>query len=177
MINEFSAHARPTHNKGKIAFLIAISAAAVLVVFSLRAENYSGLIGLAAIIFLTAALFIFTKYVAVEYYYDITVSDGEPLFVVRQAVGKRRTTMSRIALADIASVELEDTEKRKSHKTAPGYLKYAYVPTLMPNETIRITVSARYEKAEIVIEGNREFAELISRYAAEAKSLYPDEEE
>ena len=154
-----------------------MSIAAVLFVFSFTADKYKGIIGFVAIVFLTAALYIFTRYMAIEYYYDITLSGGEPLFVVRQATCKRSTTMTRISLSSITDVKVENAKERKGHKAPSGYARYCYVPTFMPDKTVRITVASRYEKAEIVIEGSAEFAELILAYSREAKVMYPDDEE
>jgi hypothetical protein len=119
---------------------------------------------------LIAGITVFSKYVASVYYYDITHdSYGTPIFVVRQVSGKRESTLCRVDLADIIKIDEENTEQRRRHNTPPGYVKYTYVPTLMPKNTLRLTVISRYEKSEIVIEGDEIFSSLLNRYSKEAR--------
>ena len=139
-------------------------------------ERYRGIIGLFGVVLLTAALYVFIKYVSCEYYYDVVLTDNEPLFVVRQKIGKRSTVMSRITLSSIIEVVPQTALQKRSHKTPAGYLRYFFIPTMMPELTIRITSVTRYEKSEIVIEASKEFAELLSEYSKEATLVYPNEE-
>lgn len=175
MINEISIHPKPQNNKAKISFLIAISIFGIALVASAFVDKYRGVIALFAVISVTYALHLFTKYITTEYYYDITVPEGDlPLLVVRQVTGKRSSVLSRVALSDIVKVEFEGAELRREKKTPGGFMRYVYTPTMSPDKTIRITVTSRYEKAEIILEGTEEFAKLLSDYAAEARALYPN---
>jgi hypothetical protein len=122
---------------------------------------YKGIVALAGAILLVVGITVYSKYLASVYYYDITKdANGTPVFVVRQIMGKRESTLCRIDVADIISVTHETSAERRNHKTPAGYLKYVYTPTLMPKATSRLIVEGQYEKAEIVIE-NRLYAEHL----------------
>lgn len=172
MIKEFSVHPKPRNNKAKIAFLIAILVSAAGFVTYFLMDRYKGLIGVFALMCLTTAILFYTKFISPEFYYDITFdSSDNPLFVVRQLVGKRQTTLCRIDLADIVSVKHETAKERKAHSTPLGTRKYVYAPTMLPSDIYRITVKGRYENSEIIIEATEEFAELLISYALKAREL------
>lgn len=173
MISDFSVRVRPKNKNGVIVFLSALTVGAFLFVFSTTLESYRGIVGLAALVFIVYALYAFTKYVSPEYYYDITSGD-EPMLVVRQAVGKRSTTMCRILLSDITCVKYETSAERTAHKTPADYRKCVYTLTLGVQNTVRITVNSEYEKCEVVLEASDEFASLILSYAKEARALKVD---
>ena len=148
----------------------AIAAAVIAVSFMM--DRFGGLVGNVGIVIAVVAILVYTKYLSPEYYYDITHdSDGLAVFVVRMVAGKRQSTLCRIGLAEIVSMEREDRAARKAHTTPKGVVKYSYCPTLDPELVYRLTTRSRYEKAEIIIEVSDEFAELLSRYASEARSL------
>lgn len=111
-------------------------------------------------------------------FYDVILTpDGEPLFVVRQRIGKRESTMCRVGLWSITAVTREDGASRRAHKTPAGYAKYVYTPTFMPDVTYRIVTVSRHEKAEIVIECSDEMANALLSYAIEARARYAREDE
>lgn len=177
MITEFSTRAKSSNNNARIAFFLLLGASVAVFAAYFISPLYKGIIGLVGIALITAAVLIYTKYVSCEYYYDVTHdSDGTPVFVVRQITGKRQSTLCRIAVSDIVTAKMESTAVRRAHRTPMGYRKYAYFPTLVPSETCRLTVSNRYEKAEILIEVNEEFKNLILSYAVEARATAIDEE-
>ena len=177
MINEFSVHPKPQNNYAKLFSLLAMLLAVGCIILYSVIEHYKGVVGVVAMMFITTAVLIYTKYIAVDFYYDITFdSEGIPLFVVRQIIGRRQTTLCRIELWDIESVEHQTDKERRAHKTASGVRKYTYAPTVFPKENYLITTGS-YEKNEIVIECSQEFAELLSSYAKEAKEMRVDEEE
>ncbi len=176
MINEFSVNAKPSNNKAKVAFwvligLAALDFAAYLLMRALEVQK-SGLVGMLSLVFITAAVLIYTKYVSPKYYYDImNDSDGTAIFVVRQVIGKRQSTLCRIGLAEIQRVDRESAEERRAHKTPFSHKKYVYLPTLRPSATYRLTTRNRYEQAEIIIEISDEFANLLVEYIKEAKEI------
>ena len=181
MIVEQSLHVKATNCKAKVTFYTLLSLFAVTVVFYLVMSylgiNKHGLVGLLALALVTAAILIYTKYLSPIYYYDITHdSDGVPVFVVRQIIGKRQSTLCRISLADIASIEAECRAERRKHKTPYGYRKYNYIPTLIPEKTYRITLRSRHESSEMVIEVPDTYAEMLTAYVGEAKALAAERE-
>ena len=181
MIREFSVKLKPSNSKARYIFIGCMVSAFALVSASNLISKYRGLVCLAGVLALVAALTVYTKYMVVDYYYDLMIdSAGIPLFVARSRVksanGGRETTLCRIELADIRKIEAESREERKAHKTPQGYLKYSYLPTISPDKSYRLTVISRYERSEILIEINDEFAQLLSNYVKEAKELCDREE-
>ena len=147
-----------------------------LVTLSTVIPLYRGLVSMAGVLLLTIALVFYTKYILPIYFYDIFIdSDGTPLFVVRQQTGKRQSTLCRIPLNEILRVEKQSRQQRREHKTPYEVKKYAYLPTLDPDEIYRITTSGRYERAEILIECSEGFAKMLTVYSAEARQLRSDE--
>ena len=147
-----------------------------LVTLSTVIPLYRGLVSMAGVLLLTLALVFYTKYILPIYFYDIFIdSDGTPLFVVRQQTGKRQSTLCRIPLYEIVRVEKQSRQQRREHKTPYEVKKYAYLPTLDPDEIYRITTSGRYERAEILIECSEGFAKMLTVYSAEARQLRSDE--
>ena len=172
MIRDFSVTPKPKNKNAKILMCAFFVIALISLVITIFIDRYKGVVGMITLASLTTAILVYTKYVSVTFHYDI-VSEGmdEPLFVVRQTVGKRNVTLCRIALADISKVEKETAAQRRAHKSAPGVSRYVYTPTLSPAENHRIFVSSRYEKAEIVVEISDEFSEMLTSMALEARSL------
>lgn len=173
-MRELSINAKPTNNKAKTVFfiLLILSAFDVGAYMLLRRFEVpkSGLVGFLAIGLITGAVLIYTKYVSPKYYYDITEdSCGTPVFVVRQVIGKRHSTICRIGLAEIQRIDRETREQRRAHKTPFSYRKYVYLPTMSPSITYRLTTVSRYEKAEILIEITDEAASYLSEFVREAK--------
>ena len=147
-----------------------------LVTLSTVIPLYRGLVSMAGVLLLTLALAFYTKYILPIYFYDIFIdSDGTPLFVVRQQTGKRQSTLCRIPLNEILRVEKQSRQQRREHKTPYEVKKYAYLPTLDPDEIYRIATSGRYERAEILIECSEGFAQLLSAYSVEAREQRSDE--
>ena len=172
MIKEISARPTPQNKNAKIGFLIFLLLSAVAFVTYYFIDRYKGVVGLVGLMALTTGILIYTKYISVQFYYDVVIDSGNnPMFVVRQLIGRRVTTLCRIDLADIIDVKHEGKNERRAHKTARGVRQYVYAPTLFPKETYRLTVKSRYENAEIIIEGTGEFASLLSEYSKEAREL------
>ena len=176
MIIEFTVKARSTNNKARTAFITCMSSAFLVMMTSTLIPIYKGLVSLVGMALLVAAITLYTKFLACTYYYDITFdSSGTPLFVVRQLIGKRETTLCNVSLADVIKVEKEDRVAQKAHKTPSDTRKYSYLPTLSPKEIYRLTISSKYERAEIVIEANERFAEVIRANASEARGMIYEE--
>lgn len=178
MISSFSAHPKAQNKNAKklmcLFFVIAIIALIVMMLM----KNYSWVAGMVMLASLTTAILIYTKYVTVDFYYDVIAEEGEePLFVVRQKVGKRTVTLCRVPLADIISVTKETKRERKAHKRERGVGLYVYAPTLSPDQNYRIFVSNRYERSEVVLEGSDEFFARIKELSVEARNQRIAEED
>ena len=168
-MQEFSVKLIPSNNKARITFIAFLMGAFLLFALSTLIQHYRGLVSLGGMVFLVAALTLYTKYISPVYYYDFTDDGyGTKLFVVRQMTGSRQTTLCRISFGEIKKVERESAESRRGHKTPAGYRKYSYLPTLAPEFSYRLTIENSYEKAEILIEVSDELAEMIKNYVSEA---------
>ena len=172
MISELSVSPRPANKSANITFGALLFSAAIATVLYLTAERFRGVIGLLTIAFITAAVLVYTRYIAVKYYYDVTFdTSSQAVFTVRQLIGKRVSTLCCISLSSITKLEYEKREERKGHKIPFGVRKYNYTPTLIPEDTIRIYSVTRTEKAEIVIEGSYELLKRLDEYAREAREI------
>ena len=172
MISEFSTHARPTNRVAKVIFLITVLISALLFVTSAMIELYRGIVGTVGLLFLVTAILFYTKYISVEFYYDVRCdSELPPTFIVRQIIGKRETTLCRIDLADVVKVEYEDKAARRAHKVESGVIVYNYIPTVFPKGICRITVKNRHEHAEITIEVTEELCKTLAAYASAARAM------
>ena len=180
MIKEISVRPKPQNKNAKIVFLATMFVFLALLATYIAVDKYKGIIGIVAIGFLSVSILVYTKYISPVFYYDITEdSEGTPVFVVRQIIGKRQQTLCRVDLADIKSAEIENREERKKHKTPGGVLKYNYGPTLNPDTVCRLSLANRYEKSEIIIEVSEEYLKTLLAYAEEARARRAelDEEE
>jgi hypothetical protein len=178
MTSSFSIRPKPANNNAKIAFAIVLFFAAVAFTFYFLMDRYKGIVGTVGLFILVTAILIYTKYISPSFSYDVCPdADDVPVFIVRQVIGKRITTLCRIELADIASVKRETRAEYRAHKTPRDYKKYVYAPTLFPSEVYRLTVPSRYERAEIVIEISDELAELFRSLIVEANALRGEAED
>ena len=180
MISEFSLKTRPQNKRSVylfIAFSIGAVAAGILYIALMKLGKYHGIAGLLTMVMVIGAIFIYTRYMAAQYYYDVTVVNNTPLFIVRHKLGKRETTMCRIELGAIVSVEKQTREERKRHKTPSDLARYNYSPSISPEVTYLITARSRYEKAEITVEANDEFAAALLRQAELARTEYFSDDE
>ena len=188
MISPFTINPKPENNKAKTAVAILGTLGGVIFLVSMQIPRYQGVVSLLAMMFIVAALTISVKYILSEFTYEITESDGEWLFVVGQRSGKRYTTLCRVGLASVRSIE----KKRRGEKTddtgfiaklmTPAfcrydYQRYSYLPTLMPDFYYVMTVENRHEKAKIALQLTDGMADLLRTYAEEARLLAPNDDE
>lgn len=178
MIKDFSVTPKPKNNNAKLLMCLFFALSLLSLLATLFMSQYKGVVGMVTLAFLTTAILVYTKYVAVTFHYDIIGEDvDEPLFVVRQTVGKRNVTLCRIALANINSVIKETKAERRARRSPDGVVRYSYMPTLSPSENFRISVSSRYEKAELTVEISEEFSEMLISLVKEAKAMRISEED
>lgn len=172
MSGEFSVKVVPQNRKAHVISAASLIVAALLFVTRFIINKYTGLIDLGTVGFITASVFLYTKYIASSYYYEsMLTDDGERLFIIKKVTGKRATTLCRISFGEILSIKKETGEEFKKHKTPRGTVKYLYTPTLFPSFVYRIEMRSAYERAEIVIECSDELADVISNIAAGARAL------
>ena len=188
MISPFTINPKPENNKAKTAVAILGTLGGIIFLVSMQIPRYQGVVSLLAMMFIVAALTISVKYILSEFTYEITESDGEWLFVVGQRSGKRYTTLCRVGLASVRSIE----KKRRGEKTddtgfiaklmTPAfcrydYQRYSYLPTMMPDFYYVMTVENRHEKAKIALQLTDGMADLLRTYAEEARLLAPNDDE
>jgi hypothetical protein len=175
MIRDFSATPKQQNKKSVIFMSAFFVAGAILFGISLFINNYRGVVGLVALLLFTTGVFVYIKFVSVVFHYDI-IAEGqdEPIFVIRQTVGKRNITLVRIAFREIEKIERETLSERRAHKTKSRVNAYSYCPTLMPDVSYRIYFKNAYESGEITVEGSEEFIEMLRSAALFAKENYTD---
>ena len=172
MITNFSAQPKPQNNNAKILMWLFFGLSAVAAVVYVLISTYRGVVGAVAVASVTTAILMYTKYVSVKFFYDVISEDGEdPLFVVRQKVGRRDVTLCRVELADIISIDKETAAERKAHKRAKTTPLYVYAPTIAPEVSYRMKVRNSYEHSEIILEGSDEFFSTVMKYADEARTM------
>ena len=182
MTGDFSVQPKQSNNNAKIVMWIffGISAAlfATSALFKQMGWGYAGVISTAGLISIVTAILMYTKYLSVKFYYDVLVTGvDEPLFVVRQLVGKREMTLARVALADIVDIKRETSEERRAHKRDKMTALYIYAPTLSPAVSYRMLVRSYSERSEIILEGSDEFFAKLTELSREARIMRNDEEE
>lgn len=171
-MTEFSTVARPTNRKARTLFFTLLLICAALFVASMLKVPYKGIIQLGAVVFLVAAVSVYTRYVSPVYSYEITRDSADtPIFVVTSAAGKRSTTLARVDLADIRSAERIDAAARAAYRVPAGVRKYNYVPTLRPESCVCLTLSHLGEQSVIFIECSDEYRDMLLRFAKEAREL------
>ena len=194
MISPFTINPKPENNKAKTAVAILGTLGGIIFLVSMQIPRYQGIVALFGMMLIVAALTISVKYILSEFTYEITESDGEWLFVVGQRSGKRYTTLCRVGLASVRSIE----KKRRGEKEDNGlyfadqrlanavlrsnlihkeHQRSSYIPTLMPSSYYVMTVENRYEKAKIALQLTDGMADLLRTYAEEARLLAPNDED
>ena len=178
MIRDFSVHPKAQNNNSKILMSAFFGVAIAAFVVSLFMDAYTWVAGMVIFASLITAIFVYTKYVSVEFYYDVAVEGmAEPLFIVRQLIGRRNVTLCRVALADIKEIRRETDEERRLHKTPKNTALFVYMPTLMPKVCYRVYVNDGFDKSELLLEGSEEFFKELLLLANEARALRGEGEE
>ncbi len=169
-MREFSVHPKAQSNLAKNVFFALLGSALLILVASYISPMFNGLISFAAMICIVAAVYIYSKYIGADYYYDITESEGAPLLVIRHKVGKRNTTLCRLDIASIVSVTPLTRSELKAKPQEKDILRFTYCPTMCAQSVYLISSRSRYEQADIVIEGTDELADLLMQIAAECRT-------
>ena len=174
MIAPITINPKPENNKAKTLVAVFGALGGLIFIFGTFAERYSGVISLVGMMLIVAALTISVKYIMSSFVYEIIDVDGEWLFVVGQYSGKRYTTLCRVGLHSVVSIEKRMSKDKKADDRV--YSRYAYIPTMMPDSYYVMTVENRYEKAKISLQLTDGMAEQLRLFAKEARELYIDEE-
>ena len=175
MISPMTIKPEPQNNKAKHIFFACLGSAIVSIALYTMLEKYNGIVGIVALGFITAAIYLYNRYICASYYYDVAVdSNGSPIFVVSQSVGKRQTTLCRVDLSSIMVVKAMSAEERKNYKLASDIARYFYSPTLSPDRVYLLEVRSPYEKADVFVELTDEQAGMISAFAKEARANYTE---
>ena len=172
MIAPVIINPKPENNKPRLFVAVLGSLGGLTFIFGNFAERYGGVISLVGMMLIVAAITISVKYIMSTFIYEITEADGEWLFVVSQYSGRRYTTLCRVGLHSVLSIEKRSAKEKKQDL---GYTRYAYIPTMMPDFYYVMTVENRYEKAKISLQLTDAMAEQLRLYAAEARELYIEE--
>ena len=172
MIQEFAVRPVPKNQNARILFFTLLGGAAAAIAASYFMNAYKGIVQLASLILLVAAVTVYTRYLGAVYSYEVTYdSDGTPIFVVCQFSGKRRTSLCRVDLADVLSIDALTAEQYRAYKTEQGVKRYNYTPTLYPPEVHILKVRGRHEKADVLLEITAECRDVLLSYAAEAREM------
>lgn len=161
MYNETSYTAKPSNKVAKYVLLGLSGSALIFVIAARISEKLSGLIWLGAFAFIVSALFIYTRYLGVEYCYQIT-NAGVPSLVVSQITGNRSRTMARIDLDSITELRYMTRDEYRAHKCDSAVVKYNYFPTMMPSHLYLISMRSEHERADIFIEADESFASALN---------------
>lgn len=165
MIPYVTIRPEPQNKKARYVFYACLGSAILLMAIYMLLPKYKGVVGIVALLFITAAIYVYNRYVCAVYYYDIIPgSDGDAVFLIRQLVGKRETTLCRVDLSSIISVKSLTREQRREYKPERDVSRYAYAPTLSPEVIYLLEVRSSYEKADVFIELTEEQAGMMSDY-------------
>ena len=162
MRNELSYIAKSTNKVAKYVSLGCIGSALIVSLAGKIADVYAGLFALGVFAFIVAAIYIYTRYVGVEFCYQIT-EYSVPTLVISQLSGNRSRTVARIDIDSITDVKRltykEYRELRKREKSIP---KYSYFPTMMPSTICFIAMRSEHENADIFVEADDSFISALT---------------
>ena len=154
--------------------LIVISA--VLVVLSVTAPLYKGLIILAAVAGITASMYFFLRYAAGDFVYSVTFdSVGQAVFTVVKVVGKRSSTMCYLHLSNFKSVEKMKSADYKKSKKYYKAQRFNFCPSFAPESFYMIKSESRGMRTEVIVDVTEEVAVRLMEYAQIAKDTEPEE--
>ena len=175
MIAPITITPKPENNKAKVFVATFGALGGLIFIFGMWAERYSGVISLVGMLLIVAAITISVRYIMSRFVYEITELEGEWLFIVGQYSGKRYTTLCRVGLHSVVSIE--KCSSRDKTKRDLEYTRYTYLPTMMPDTYYVMTVRNRYEKAKISLQLTDAMAAQLTAFAEEARLLFREDDE
>ena len=161
MIRESSYVARPKNKAAKYVCLGLFGSSLIFFLTSQLLERYSGLILAVALVFITATIYVYNRFVGSEYYYTLDNSGGRPTFSVNMRIGKTVRTMARVDTYSISEVRRLSRKEYRAHKCERGVVKYTYYPTMFADEIYLVSIRSEHESADIFIEADAEFASAL----------------
>lgn len=173
---EIAYSAKSQNKRALYLFIGLLIGALAFAILYITVQLYRGVIGMVAMVLIIAAVFIYTKYVAVTYIYSAAELGETSMFTVRHKLGKRETTLCGVELRSIVSVKKLTAEERRSYKTDKEYVPYYYCPTMGADFVYVITYRSYTEKAEIFVEVSDEFAAELTKYVELARASYVEDE-
>ena len=84
MIQELSVRPMPKNQNARYAFFALLGAATVTVIVSYFLSSYKGVIQLASLLLLVAAVLVYTRYVGSTYYYEVAFAGETPILLERR---------------------------------------------------------------------------------------------
>ena len=161
MIRESSYVARPKNNASKYVCLGLFGSSLIFFLTSQLVERYSGLILAVALVFITATIYVYNRFVGSEYCYILDNSGGRPTFSVNMRIGKTVRTVARVDTYSISEVRRLGGKEYRAYKCERGVVKYAYFPTMFAREVYLVSIRGEQESADIFIEADNEFAAAL----------------
>ena len=149
---------------------------AVLVVLSVTVPLYKGLVSLAAVVGITASMYMFLRYAVGDYVYSVTFDGvGQAVFTVVKVVGKRSSTMCCLHLSNFVSVERISSADHKNRKTDYKAQRFNFYPSFSPEAFYLIKSESRGVLSEVIVDITEDVAKRLMEYAAIAKETEPEE--
>ena len=158
----------PSRLREKIIVAIAgILAAVLYVVSTLPKTAFAWTYQLGAVLCLTLAVLITTRFLLRYFVYRIEPSDGGngTDFVILEGYGKKITTVCRISQEDIRKIEPWTKETKAAWKAEmKGKRVYRYTAELSPRDAVAIRTEEAGETCFLIISADLRLSELLSVY-------------
>ena len=169
---------RPKTDAKRVVPTISVLAAlsAVLVVLSVSLPLYKGLVSLAAVVGITASMYLFLRYAAGDFVYSVTFDGvGQAVFTVVKVVGKRSSTMCCLHLSNFVSVQRVESAEYKRSKKDYKAQRFNFCPSFATEAFYLIKSESLGEKSEVAVDITEEVAKRLMEYAAIAKATEAEE--
>lgn len=165
--------------------LLASLAALSLLSLALGMGNVLGLRALwhsLLLVFLVGALFLYLRFVASSYLYEITSEWGEPTLVIVETQGQRHTTRCRLGLAHLFRlVEVPDAACEEGRQALAEFRaerrRFSYLATLGRVPTQLLYAREGGERFAIRLEGDAAFLSALREAIAIAEEYRTSAEE
>ena len=136
------------------------------------------------LLFLVGALFLYLRFVASTYTYEITSEWGEPTLVILETQGRRSTTRCRLGLAHLLRlVEVPDGESEEGRRALAEFRaerrRFSYLASLGRVPTQLLYAREGGERFVIRIEGDAAFLDALRQAIALAEEyrVVPEDDE